>query len=457
MNDARKQRPIWRWLRIVTNALACVGILAGSAAAIVIINRTEPTAERVEATRKSAALVETVSVTRGTYSPTLEVLGTVQPAQDIVLSPRVSGQVVELSPKFVPGELVRRGELLLRIDPADFENAVSIRESELEQAEASLEIEQGRQALAKKELALLEGTIDDTNRSLVLREPQIASIRAEVNAAKAAVERAKLDLERSEVYAPFDAQILDRSVNVGSQISPGDELAQLVGVDEYWILASVPVRSLQWIQFPGDDGDGSPVTLRNPGSWPPGTQRDARVARMIGTLDEQSRLARVLITADDPLGRKHGVPPLILDTLIETHIQGRPIENVVRLARGYVRDNDTVWVMKDNQLEIRTTEIVFRDAEYAYIREGLEPGDEVVTTTLATVADGVGLRKIESSDEADAGEAVDGESDTADTGEDASEVDAATNETASDVGADGEADAGKETDADDDIGVGTGP
>ncbi len=419
MNDARKQRPIWRWLRIVTNALACVGILAGSAAAIVIINRTEPTAERVEATRKSAALVETVSVTRGTYSPTLEVLGTVQPAQDITLSPRVTGQVVELSPKFVPGELVRRGELLLRIDPSDFENAVSIRESELEQAEASLEIEKGRQTLAKKELALLEGTIDDTNRSLVLREPQIASIRAEVNAAKAAVERAKLDLERSEVIAPFDAQILDRSVNVGSQISPGDELAQLVGVDEYWVLASVPVRSLQWIQFPGDDRAGSAVTLRNPGSWPPGTRRDARVARMIGTLDEQSRLARVLITAADPLGLEHDAPPLILDTLIETHIQGRPIENVVRLARGYVRENDTVWVMKDNQLEIRETEIVFRDAEYAYIRAGLEQGDEVVTTTLATVADGVGLRKIDQADQQASGEASGGSAESAEPGEEA--------------------------------------
>ncbi len=122
----------------------------------------------------------------------------------------MSGQVTELSPKLVPGGMVREGDLLLRIDPADFENAVSISKSELEQAEASLEIEQGRQSLAKKELELLEGTIDETNRALVLREPQIASIRAEVSAAKAAVERAELDLERSSVFAPFDAQILSR-------------------------------------------------------------------------------------------------------------------------------------------------------------------------------------------------------------------------------------------------------
>ena len=265
MNDASKPRPKRRWLSVLGNAIACLAILAASAAAIVVINQTEPTAQQINATRKSAALVETVTVQRGTYSPRLVVLGTVEPAQDIVLSPRVSGQVIELSPEFVPGGMVREGDLLLRIDPADFENALSIRESELQQAEASLEIEEGRQSLAKEELALLEETIDETNRALVLREPQFASIQAQVSAAKAAVQRAKLDLERSRVFAPFDAQILNRSVNVGSQVSPGDELGQLVGIEEYWILAAVPVRSLRWVQFPESERQGSAVTLRNSG------------------------------------------------------------------------------------------------------------------------------------------------------------------------------------------------
>lgn len=397
MNDAPPKRSKWHWLRIVGSAVACLAILAASAAAIVVINRTEPTAQTINTTRKSAALVETLAMRRGTYSPRLVVLGTVEPAQDIVLSPRVSGQVAELSPRFVPGGMVQKGDLLLRIDPADFENALSISESELEQAQASLEIEQGRQSLAKKELNLLEGTIDETNRALVLREPQFASIRAEVSAAEAAVEKAKLDLERTRVFAPFDAQILSRSVNVGSQVGPGDELARLVGVEEYWIRASVPVRSLRWVQFPGSEDQGSPVTLRNADAWGPSAERRGRVSRMVGTLDEQTRLARVLITVPDPLGRKTSAPPLILGTLMETEIEGRPIEDVVRLNRQYVREGDTVWVMKDGKLEIRETEVVFRDAEHAYIREGLESGDEVVTTTLATVAEGVGLRKMDDS------------------------------------------------------------
>lgn len=386
--------PKWRWFGVVGTLVACVAILSASAAAIVVINRTEPTAKQIKATRKSAALVETMTVKRGTFSPTLRVLGTVQAAQEIVLSPRVSGQVVEVSPQFLPGGRVRKGDLLLRIDPADYENALSIQESELEQTEASLKIEEGRQSLAQKELRLLEGTIDDTNRELVLRAPQIASIRAEVNAAKAAVERAKLDLARSSVFAPFDAQVISRSVNVGSQVSPGDDLARLVGIDEYWVSAALPVRSLRWVQFATSEQPGSNVTLLNPDAWPLGTQKQARVARMIGTVDERTRLAQVLVTVPDPLGETSDTPPLILQSLIEVQIEGRAMEDVVRLDRRYVREGDTVWVMQEGQLQIRDTEVLFRDAEYAYIGEGLQSGDEVVTTTLATVAEGVGLRKI---------------------------------------------------------------
>lgn len=395
MNDASKQPPRRRWLSILGNAITCLAILAASSAAIVVINRTEPTAEQIETKRKSAALVETITAQRGTYSPSIVVLGTVEPAQDIVLSPRVGGQVIEMSPNFVPGGMVSKGDMLLQIDPADFENAVSIRESELKQAEASLEIEEGRQSLAKTELALLGDSIDESNRALVLRVPQFASIKSQVSAAKAAVKRAKLDLERTQVVAPFDAQILNRSVNVGSQVASGDDLGQLVGIKEYWIMAAVPVRSLRWVNFPDSENQGSVVTLRNTDTWGPETTRQANVTRMIGTLDEQSRLARVLITVKDPLGRDSDLPPLILDTLIEARIEGRPIEDVVRLRREYLHGDDTVWIMKEGKLEIRTTQIVFRDAEYAYVSKGVESGEEVVTTNLATVADGVGLRKVD--------------------------------------------------------------
>jgi RND family efflux transporter MFP subunit len=402
MNDAGHHPPNTPWRNVLVNSFVCVAILGVSAAAIAVINRTEPSAKQINGTRKSAALVEAVTVERGTYSPRLVVLGTVQPARDITLSPRIRGQVLKLSTKFVPGGMIEQGDLLLQIDPADFENALSIRKSELQQKEASLEIEQGRQSLAEKELELLGESIDETNRALVLREPQLASIKSEVAAAKAAVRRAELDLERTSIYAPFDAQILRASVNVGSQVAPGDELGQLVGIEEYWVMATVPVRSLRWVKFPEPGELGSAVILKNTDAWGPQVERQGHVARMIGKLDTQTRLARVLVTVTDPLGRKSDVPPLILDTLIQAQVIGREIDDVVRLSRDHVRNGDTAWVMKDDKLEIRAIDVVFRDADYAYVQDGLEDGDVVVTSTLATVANGVGLRRIDDSADADA-------------------------------------------------------
>ncbi len=394
MSEAGQPKQRRRWLGVVLNAVVCLAILAGAAAGIWLIYRTEPTAQQIDSKRKSAALVETITVERNKHSPRLVVLGTVQPAQDIVLSPRVRGQVTEIAPSFVPGGRVQKGDMLLQIDPADFENAVSVRQSELEQIEANWEIEVGRAKLAKQELELLGDSISNINRALVLREPQSASLKSQLNAAQAAVERAKLDLERTMLIAPFDAQVLRQSVNVGSQVGPGDDLGQLVGIEEYWLIAAVPVRNLRWVQFPTDQEAGSLVTLHNPDAWGPDVSRPGRVARMIGSLDEQTRLARVLITVDDPLAQRSDVPPLILDTLIEARIQGIAIDDVVRLEREYVHDGDTVWISNNNQLEIRKTDIAFRDPDYAYIRNGLESGDEVVITTLATVVDGVRLRNI---------------------------------------------------------------
>lgn len=383
-----------RVLRIVINTIVCAAILAGAYFAINWINNTEPVAQKSKTTRKSSALVDTITVEYGTFSPALSVLGTVRPAQQISLRPRVNGQVMELSSEFVPGGMVKKGDLLLSIDPADFDNAVSIAESQMQQACARMEIEQARQRLAKKELELLEGSIDEANRGLVMREPQIASIKAEVASAKASVARAKLDLDRTKIYSPFDAQVLSRSVNVGSQVGSNSDLGQLVGLEEYWVMASIPIRSLRWVQFPKPDSDvaGSKVTLRNVDAWGEDVTREGRVSRLIGSLDESTRLARVLVIVDDPLGRSNGAPPLILDSLLDTEIEAKAMKNVVRLDRNFVRDEDRVWVKKDGKLDIREVQIDFRDGDNVYISDGLDDGDEVVVSTLATPAAGIGLK-----------------------------------------------------------------
>lgn len=390
------------FLRILVSIVACV-ILAGAAAgAITYIYANEPEAQRESATRKTAALVETVELTSGDYRPRLVVLGTVEPAREVMLSPRVGGQIVEMQDAFAPGGIVEAGQPLVKLDAVDYEQVLATRKSELEQVEALLSIEEGRQAVAQSEFDLLGQDIEAADRSLVLREPQIKSIRAQVEAARTAVRQAELDVERTTVAAPFASQIMSRQVNLGSQVSPGAMLGTLVGIDEYWIMATVPLRDLRWLDFTEASHAGSPADVRLASAWPAGVSREGSVTRLMGTVDEQSRLARVLVTVPDPLARDIEAPPLILGTIVEVTIEGRELADVVRIDREHLRQNDTVWIMTDGKLDIREVEVVYRDTFHAFIETGLEPGEQMVTTSLATIAPGLDLRKAEPSEPVDA-------------------------------------------------------
>jgi RND family efflux transporter MFP subunit len=379
-----------------TTLLLCAVILLGAAAALAAIYMTEPEAERSSAAKQTAMLVEVTGVEFGTFRPTISAMGSVRPEKEIMLSPRVSGEVVSVSESFSPGSFVDEGDVLLQIDPADYEAALLERQSELRQTTADLELELGRQDLAKKDYEELEGTISSEYKTLVLRQPQLNTARARVEAAQAAVRRAELDLERTRIRAPFSAQVLTREANIGSQVSPGETLGRLVGTDYYWVEAAVPVSSVRWIDFPIESGSpGSAARIRNRAAWPEDTYRDGQVDSLIGALESQTRLARVLLTVADPLAHdpgSQGLQPLMVGSYVEAKIDGKPVENAVRLKRDYLRKNDTVWVMEEGVLDIRQVQVVLRDNEFAYISQGLDRDDLVVITHLATVIDGAKLR-----------------------------------------------------------------
>jgi len=377
--------------------LICLLILLAAAGLITLIFSTEPTAVRTTATKETAMLVETIRAEHGTFRPQIVAMGTVEPAREIILMPRVSGEIVERAPAFTPGGFVEKGEKLLKIDPADYKNALRQRESDLRQAIADLHLEMGRQHVARQDYQLLEETLSKENEALVLRKPQLNAARARVESARAAVNQARLELERTTVKAPFDAHILSRNANIGSQVSPGDNLARLVGTDTYWVAATVPLAKLPWLTFPeSPNAEGAEVQVRNRSAWPPDAHRSGRLYKLVGRLEDQTRMARVLVTVPDPLARKAEaaeLPRLMIGAFVEARIKARAIPDGVRLNRDFLRKNDTVWVMRDDKLSIRNVEVVFQDADYAYIKSGLSGNEKVVTTNLTTVVDGAKLRQ----------------------------------------------------------------
>jgi RND family efflux transporter MFP subunit len=385
------------WRRAIVTGVAGLGIVLATIVAVVVIQVTEPEAVREGAVRRTAMLVETAPVEHGTFRPTLRALGAVRPFEEIAVEARVTGHVTGVEDAFVPGQVVEKGDRLLRIDPADARNALAQRRSALQQAQAALTLERGRQAVAALErdqiAQQLEGTITPDQEALILREPQLQSARAAVQAAEAAVRQAELDLTRTDVVAPFRALVLERSVHTGALIRPGTVLGRLVGVDRFWVELTLPTGRLRHL---ADDPE-LPVVLRDPSGWGPDARREGTLQSVIGQLDETTRAARVLVSVADPLALDPDTsgPALLSGAWVEADLPGRVLSDVARVPRPWLRRHqgrDALWLMVDGALRVHPVDLLVEDAEHAYL-DGVPTDARVVTTDLATVSDGAPLRE----------------------------------------------------------------
>ena len=371
-------------------------LLAGGIAAFALMH-SGPSAKR-EPPLPQARLVETRPVVIGDERIRIDAMGTVVPEDSVTLQPQVSGEVIFVSDELEPGGLFTAGDELIRIDPRDYELAILQRESEVAQAQSALRLEQGQQSIAKREFELLNETLQDDDRELVLRKPQLESVRAQLALARARLEQARLDLQRSRVRAPFNAIVQSSPVDVGSRVTTASILATLVGTDSCWVEVSVPVRQLQWIDIPRSTGmPGSRVRISSPAAWGEKAFREGRIVRLAGDLEDEGRMARLLVEVDDPFNLRpenRGKPVLLMDSYVSVRIEGRQLKQVARIAREHLRDGDRLWILDDNAtLEIRKVDVVFRGKDHFLVANGIRAGDQLVVTDLAAPVAGMLLRE----------------------------------------------------------------
>ena len=383
-------------LRARPRALLPVAILALSLTLAAWLLGSGPTAERQPRPRQ-ARLVEVTPVAVSSERASVAAMGVVVAAREIAIEPEVMGRVVEVSPEFAPGGRFAQGEVMLRVDPRDYELALRQRESDLARARATLQLEEGNQSIARREFEILGESIRDEDRDLVLRKPQLDSVRAEVAAAEAALAEARLHLARATVRAPFDALVRARSVELGARIAPGTPVATLVATDTYWVELALPVSQLRFVALPRATGEpGAAVRLFDASAWGAGAERTGRVVRLLGDLEPEGRMARLLVEVSDPLAmlpENAGLPTLLVGAYVRAEIEGAALDGVVALDRALLRDGDRVWVMNDQgELEIRAVEIAFRGSERVLVSAGLAAGERIVRSDLSAPVEGMPLR-----------------------------------------------------------------
>ncbi|WP_348765072.1 efflux RND transporter periplasmic adaptor subunit [uncultured Salinisphaera sp.] len=390
MNSEPPRRTLPRLLWI---ALPVLVLVAGVVIAFIVLTST-PSAPKATPRERQARLV---TVTPAEAAPTtldFSANGTVQAADSTTLRPRVSGQIVALTDKLAPGTRFNKSEVLARIDEADYQLALNSARTDLANAKAALRVEQGQQAVAKRELALVGSDVSADERDLALRGPQLEQAQADVEAARTAVEQAQLDLDRTKVRAPFAGIVTERSASIGDVVTTSDSIATLAATDTYWVDVSVPVDQLRFIHAADAERAGTSAQIFYPDGWGADAFLPAEVLRIQPALETSGRMARVLLQVPDPLGDNTPADTrLLIGAYVRAALEARLPADSVLIDSAFVHENNNVWVMSnDNRLDIRSVDILYRDANQTVVSAGLEPGDAVITSELTAPIQGMPIR-----------------------------------------------------------------
>ena len=343
-------------------------------------------------------LVEVAELVKTNRQVIVSGTGSAQSRYEVGITPQVKGRVNELSPQMVAGGVFRKGELLFAIEEVDYQLAIALAQSSLAQAELELLRNENLADLARKEWhALNTDSVVEPN-PLVVYEPQLKSARAQRDAAQANVEQAELNLQRTRVFAPFNCYVRSEQLEIGQFLNAGSPVATVVGTDQIEIVVPLPLDELIWLQVPrkGTQQKGSlaKVELQSGGQT---FQWQGAITRALGEIDPRNRMARVVVTVEEPFSPDTGDAKLLKNLLpgmfVEVHLQGEELADVIAVPRGALHDNDTLWIVDDgNRLHIRAVDILRRERDEVLIRSGLDASEKIVLTNLSGAAEGMLLR-----------------------------------------------------------------
>ena len=400
--DGREPANVGVFKKIIRTVLPIAVIVGALAVVVILVSLARgKRPERVE-TGDTAVLVDTITAERRSLNFTVISQGTVLPRTETSLVSEVSGKVASVSADFVAGGFFRKGEVLLLIDPSDYETALKRAEASLASRQARLADEQARSDQALKDWRNLGRSGEPSD--LVLRKPQLQDALANVSAAEADVQKARRDLQRTRISVPYDGLVREKLVDVGQYVTPGTRLGTSFAVDTAEIRLPLSASDIAYLDLPSaTDAETKRFPRVTLYAEEGGIRRqwDAQIIRTEGVVDVASRVVYAVAQVTDPYGvlGQSEQKELKVGTFVRAVIEGRSAENVVVLPRYVLQSDNTVLVAnRDNELEIRPVTVARAEPEWVYIIDGISGGESVVTTTLDAPLPGM---KLSTGDEPD--------------------------------------------------------
>lgn len=381
--------------------IAILGV--GVAAMIGFSSMKKPPEEKPKVDNTPIVAVESISVA----PMTLEVssYGIVKPKYETQLVAQVSGQIVELSDVFVRGGFVKKGQLLARIDPSDYQAALIDAQATMATARAALETEVAQGKVAEREWKQIT---DSSPTELSLRKPQLAQELARVKAAQAAILRAERNLERTEIKAPYDAMVDSRDIGLGSFVTTGSPVGHVLGT----AIAEVrlPVADNQ-LQFLVNEGEQANVHLNGVFAGK-ATQWQAQIARSEGVVDNKSRMSYLVAEINDPYRLQSNggeIAPIRFGSYVNADIVGTKIAQASVIPRYLVVDGRVALLDAESKLHYAEIGVVRQQGSNVIVANGLADGDQLIISALDYPIDGMklalaGEEAVDSSDEEQSGE-----------------------------------------------------
>ena len=371
-----------------------IGVVLAALFLAVMMNVLQPDAEKTSEP-EAAIAVKTEIVNRAQLAMHVESQGIVAPRTRTRIISEVSGLVLDVADAFVVGGTFKAGDMLLKLDPTDYEVALQRAEAKVISFKALMELEKARSVQAEKEWGMT-GRPTSEAPLLALRRPYLLEAEANLLQAKAEVRQAEIKLSKTIIRASYAGMVSEKLADIGQFVTMGTAIGETFAIDFVEIRLPLSEKDLTMM-----DGLSSQVELRKKQITLTGTVDGivtswlATLARSEGVVDELNRSQYIVARVADPYGLDDNdrQVPLRVGTFVKASIQGKVLKDVFKVPRSALLEGSRIGLVDDQALlKIISVEVASTDDNHYYISEGLQDGHQIVTSALGTPIEGLKLR-----------------------------------------------------------------
>ncbi len=353
---------------------------------IVAFFYSRPSAERRPSEATAQITVDLMLLQAQDLPVVIQSYGLAKPLTQTSLVARVGGVVNFVDENFREGGSFKKGQLLIALEKDDYLIELDIAKAQVAEAQSRLQNEQ----------ALAEEAKYDWQRSgrkgeapaLALRQPQLRAAEAALISADAAVKRAELNLQRTDIKAPFDGRVISHNVGEAQVVGVNTALAEVFSTQAAEIKLPIKSKDYQFLDLPLTDDKPAPNVVFT-SQFGKTRHWEGSIVRASGAIDEASRQLYVVARIDDPFyAQDSSLRPLKVGEYLTADIQGLTLKNVLVIPNSAIYQGSYVYVYKDGQVHRRNITFSWSDASRALVASGLSAGEQLVITPLGRVTSG---------------------------------------------------------------------